>query len=88
MRVAIELTRKPLALALAMLSLDGAAQEAPMQTVEVTGIRASLAKSLEVKRSQVANVEVVTAEDVGKMPDKNLADSLDRKSTRLNSSHS
>jgi len=76
MRVAI--ARKPLAVALAMLSLDTAAQEAPMQTIEVTGIRASLAKSLEVKRNQVANVEVVTAEDVGKMPDKNLADSLQR----------
>jgi iron complex outermembrane receptor protein len=54
-------------------------QEAPqMQTVEVTGIRASLAKSLSVKKNSGANVEVITAEDVGKMPDKNLADSLQR----------
>ncbi|GAB3435639.1 TonB-dependent receptor [Massilia solisilvae] len=53
-------------------------QEAPMQTVEVTGIRASMAKSLEVKKNATANVEVITAEDVGKMPDKNLADSLQR----------
>ena len=50
----------------------------PMQTVEVTGIRASLARSLAVKRDASANVEVITAEDVGKMPDKNLADSLQR----------
>ena len=49
-----------------------------MQTVEVTGIRASLAKSLNVKKNSSANVEVITAEDVGKMPDKNLADSLQR----------
>jgi outer membrane receptor for ferrienterochelin and colicin len=49
-----------------------------MQTVEVTGIRASMAKSLAVKRDAAANVEVITAEDVGKMPDKNLADSLQR----------
>jgi iron complex outermembrane receptor protein len=54
-------------------------QDAPqMQTVEVTGIRASLAKSLSVKKNSGANVEVITAEDVGKMPDKNLADSLQR----------
>ena len=50
----------------------------PIQTVEVTGIRASLARSLAVKRDASANVEVITAEDVGKMPDKNLADSLQR----------
>ncbi len=57
------------------------AQDAPagqIQTVEVTGIRASMAKSLAVKRDATANVEVITAEDVGKMPDKNLADSLQR----------
>lgn len=54
-------------------------QDAPqMQTVEVSGIRASLAKSLNVKKNSGANVEVITAEDVGKMPDKNLADSLQR----------
>ncbi len=54
------------------------AAEGPMQTVEVTGIRASMAKSLNVKKNATANVEVITAEDVGKMPDKNLADSLQR----------
>jgi iron complex outermembrane receptor protein len=58
------------------------AQETPagtqIQTVEVTGIRASMAKSLAVKRDATANVEVITAEDVGKMPDRNLADSLQR----------
>jgi iron complex outermembrane receptor protein len=52
--------------------------DATMQTVEVTGIRASMAKSLAVKKNASANVEVITAEDVGKMPDKNLADSLQR----------
>jgi iron complex outermembrane recepter protein len=46
--------------------------------ITVTGIRASLEKSLDVKRDAGANVEVITAEDVGKMPDKNLADSLQR----------
>ena len=49
-----------------------------VQVVQVTGIRASLAKSLSVKKNATANIEVITAEDVGKMPDKNLADSLQR----------
>lgn len=44
----------------------------------MTGIRASLQQSLSVKRNAAANVEVITAEDVGKMPDKNVADSLQR----------
>ncbi|WP_338762452.1 TonB-dependent receptor [Massilia sp. METH4] len=52
--------------------------EGEMQKVEVTGIRASLAKSLNVKKNATGNVEVVTAEDIGKMPDRNLADSLQR----------
>lgn len=79
--------RKPLAAAVSMAvwslaampsMAQEAAPDAAMQTVEVTGIRASLARSLAVKRDASANVEVITAEDVGKMPDKNLADSLQR----------
>ena len=78
--------QKPLAAAvsMALVSLVAQAQQqtpqpaAQMQTVEVTGIRASLAKSLSVKKEAAANIEVITAEDVGKMPDKNLADSLQR----------
>jgi iron complex outermembrane receptor protein len=78
--------QKPVAAAVSMALWSLAALPAmaqsqsatPMQTVEVTGIRASLAKSLSVKKESSANVEVITAEDVGKMPDKNLADSLQR----------
>ncbi len=58
-----------------------AAKKANPQTtdvIEVTGIRASLEKSIAVKKDAATNVEVVTAEDVGKMPDKNIADALSR----------
>jgi iron complex outermembrane receptor protein len=48
------------------------------EVVVVTGVRASLQQSLSVKRNASANVEVITSEDVGKMPDKNVADSLQR----------
>jgi iron complex outermembrane receptor protein len=76
--------QKPVAVAVSMavwsVAAVAQAQEAApqMPTVEVTGIRASMAKSLNVKKNSTANVEVITAEDVGKMPDKNLADSLQR----------
>lgn len=49
-----------------------------VQHVEVTGIRASLQQSMTQKRNADSLVEVITAEDVGKMPDKNVADSLQR----------
>jgi iron complex outermembrane receptor protein len=42
----------------------------------VNGYASSLATSLNAKRSSEDNVEVITAEDVGKFPDNNLAESL------------
>jgi iron complex outermembrane receptor protein len=42
----------------------------------VTGIRASLEQSLDVKRNTDARLEVVTAEDIGKLPARNVADAL------------
>jgi iron complex outermembrane receptor protein len=48
------------------------------QTVIVTGVRAALEQSLRQKRNADAVVEVVTAEDIGKMPDKNVADAIQR----------
>jgi iron complex outermembrane receptor protein len=55
-----------------------AADQSEVQEVVVTGIRASVQQSLEVKRKETSVTEVVTAEDIGKMPDKNVADSLSR----------
>src|SRR6516165_8290753 len=49
-----------------------------LQEVVVTGIRASLQESLTIKKQSTNVVDVVTAEDIGKMPDKNVADSLSR----------
>ncbi len=53
-------------------------QATDLDTVVVTGIRGSVEKSLDVKREAKSHVEVITAEDIGKMPDKNVADSLQR----------
>lgn len=55
-----------------------ASKPGDLQEVVVTGIRASLQESLDLKKQATSVVEVVTAEDIGKMPDKNVADSLKR----------
>ena len=49
-----------------------------VQRVEVTGIRASLQSAINVKRNSEQHIDVISAEDIGKMPDKNVADSLAR----------
>lgn len=72
---------KPIAVATALLALQTAVQAQQTeksQEVVVTGIRASLQQSMNQKRNAETLVEVITAEDVGKMPDKNVADSLQR----------
>lgn len=47
-------------------------------TVVVTGIRASLESSLNLKRNAQGFVDGIVAEDIGKFPDTNLAESLQR----------
>ncbi|MFV0623656.1 TonB-dependent receptor [Sphingomonas sp. ac-8] len=66
---------------------EATAPEAPVTAEEpaggddaivVTGYRRSIEESLEQKRSANAFVDVITAEDIGKFPDKNVADALQR----------
>src|SRR5688572_16780316 len=49
-----------------------------LDTVVVTGVRGSVEASLDAKRDASSHVEVVTAEDIGKLPAKNVADALQR----------
>ncbi|MCV2368159.1 TonB-dependent receptor [Roseateles oligotrophus] len=49
-----------------------------LEQVVVTGIRSARESSINAKRNGEGIMEVITAEDVGKMPDKNVADSLQR----------
>ncbi len=46
--------------------------------IVVTGFRASLQSALDTKRNSNLPVESVSAEDIGKMPDQNIAESLQR----------
>ena len=59
------------------------AQQAPAageaaQTIVVKGIRSSLESSLDLKRNAQGVVDGISAEDIGKFPDTNLAESLQR----------
>ena len=55
-----------------------AAPKADDNTIVVTGIRKSIRDSIATKRQANSIVDVVTAEDVGKFPDNNVAESLSR----------
>ena len=50
----------------------------PLQEVVITGIRASLQESLDVKKSSAGVVDAISAEDIGKFPDSNLASAMQR----------
>ncbi|MGQ8364984.1 TonB-dependent receptor [Glaciecola sp. 1036] len=52
--------------------------EAQLEVIEVTGFRGSLNKSLLEKRTSVNNKETIVAEDIGKFPDLNIAESIQR----------
>jgi len=49
-----------------------------LEEVVVTGLRASLQQSLDIKRNSDGIVDAISAEDIGKFPDSNLATSMER----------
>jgi TonB-dependent receptor len=66
-------------LVLAQEGLGSASEPPPvLEEVVVTGIRSSLQRSMDVKRDGQGVVDAISAEDIGKMPDTNLAESLQR----------
>ncbi len=52
--------------------------EANDSDIVVTGIRGSLRQSIDAKRGSSVIADVITAEDIGKFPDKNVAEALQR----------
>src|ERR1700694_2431337 len=52
--------------------------EPQLEEVVVTGIRASLERAMDIKRDADAVVDSISAEDIGKFPDANVAESLQR----------
>ena len=61
----------------AALAQNAAADEQAADIV-VTGIRASLTAARDIKRDAQGVVDAISAEDIGKFPDTNLAESLQR----------
>ena len=47
-------------------------------TIVITGIRRSLQDSIEIKRNSASVVEAVSAEEIGKLPDVSIAESIAR----------
>lgn len=84
-RLAQTTSASALALA-AIIALPGAAyaQDAAVadaaeeEAIVVTGIRASINQSVEEKKISTSIVEVISAEDIGKLPDQSIAESLSR----------
>jgi TonB-dependent receptor len=54
------------------------ASSAELQEVIVSGFRSSLNSALEDKRKETAAIDTIKAEDIGKFPDSNLAESMQR----------
>ncbi|WKT59411.1 TonB-dependent receptor [Microbulbifer thermotolerans] len=52
--------------------------DAALEEITVTGIRQSLTNAMDIKRDSSGVVEAISAEDIGKFPDTNLAESLQR----------
>lgn len=60
------------------LAQNAAPESVDSQEIVVSGIRASLRASMDIKRDALGVVDAITAEDIGKFPDTNLAESLQR----------
>ena len=83
-RTTLAATASLLAVAIAVPAIaqeTGQATIAPPASesdIVVTGIRGSLQRNLDIKRSSAGVVDVISSEDIGKFPDSNVAASLQR----------
>jgi len=57
---------------------EGPAKEPTLDEVVVTGIRKSIESSVAAKKNETSIVETVSAEDIGKLPDASIAESIAR----------
>lgn len=60
------------------LHAQQAAEPTKVDQVVITGIRASIESSIAIKKNSDSIVEAISAEDIGKLPDVSIADSLAR----------
>jgi len=78
-------TKKTLAVAISTLITTGAMtsvwaaetdETSEDEVIVITGIRGSLTKSMHQKREESGVMDAINAEEMGKFPDTNLAESL------------
>ncbi|PKG86271.1 TonB-dependent receptor [Colwellia sp. 75C3] len=62
----------------AIAAEEAAVNKDDVEVIQVTGIRGSLKANVNAKRFADGVVDVISSEDIGKFPDKNVADSLAR----------
>lgn len=67
-----------LALPAMALAQDAGQEATNVDEIIVTGVRASLDRAMDIKRNSSGVVDAISAEDIGKFPDTNLAESLQR----------
>lgn len=74
--------KKSLSLSIAMIAALGSsvatAQEDQVEEIIVTGIRGSLTQAMDVKRENTQIVDAIVAEDIGKFPDNNVIEAMQR----------
>lgn len=68
------------AIAISSMSTTLYAEEAKdsVEEIVISGIRASLSRAVDIKREAASVVDSISAEDIGKLPDTTIADSLQR----------
>jgi TonB-dependent receptor len=66
------------AISAAQVFAQDAAKEEAVDEIVVSGIRASLTKALDVKKDKISIVDSIVTEDIGKFPDNNVVESLQR----------
>ncbi|MHB8816817.1 MAG: TonB-dependent receptor, partial [Steroidobacteraceae bacterium] len=57
---------------------DAGTSASQLQEIVVTGYRSSLEQALKIKEDMASEADTILAEDIGKFPDQNLAESLQR----------
>jgi iron complex outermembrane receptor protein len=76
--VSCALTGLAIAVSAQVSAQQPAAPAEEMEEVVVSGIRASMRNSLEIKRESIQVVDAISAEDVGDFPDKNIGEAIQR----------
>ncbi|KCZ93356.1 TonB-dependent receptor [Hyphomonas johnsonii] len=64
--------------AMTAVAQEGVDDEARQEVIVVQGIRGSLERAMDLKRESNGVLDAISAEDIGKFPDTNLAESLQR----------